>query len=151
MSFQLNKDGVFDSNGQHIVTNRTNNRSTYDGSLLNAGTYYKVAELDIDDGGHLITVYWGGGYNSSGSTIHWATRAAGVVGLTSTTNYYNANPYQLITMSYTHHYRTVGNPSFYAASDNSNGAYGKLSLYMVPASQERFTDFRVYLQRLTDI
>jgi hypothetical protein len=153
MGAYLDKDGIVDTNGIRVVSNRTANLKTYTNmTLLTAGTYNKVAECNtLGTGAWLINVYWTGGYNSAGNNIHWETSGSGVVGIVSASSYYNSNPYQPIAMNFTHHYRSVDNPTFYLDSDESNGNYGKLSLYLKPATvDEKFNGFAVYAQQLTD-
>jgi hypothetical protein len=153
MGFYLDKDGVVDPNGTRIVHGRSSNLKTYTNmTMLTADTYNKVAELNgLARGAHLVSVYWTGGYNSNTSNIHWETSGVGVVGIVSASSYYNGNPYQPIAMNFTHHYRSVDNPTFYLDSDNSNGQYGKLSLYLKPAVDEKFNGFAVYAQQITDV
>ena len=152
MGAYLDKDGIVDTNGIRVVSNRTANLKTYTNmTLLTANTYNKVAECNtLGTGAWLINVYWTGGYNVNTGNIHWETSGSGVAGIVSAGSYYNSNPYQEISMNFTHHHRSVDNPTFYFDSDNSNGNYGKLSLYLMPAVDEKFQGFAVYAQQLTD-
>ena len=152
MGFHLDKDGLVDSNNIRVVQSRSANLSSYTNmTIISAGTKTKVAELNgLSTGGYLISVYWTGGYNVNNGNLHWETSGNGVVGIVSASSYYNSNPFEPLAMNFSHHHRTTGNPTFYLDSDNSAGQYGKLSLFLQPAVDEKFQGFQVYAQRLTD-
>jgi hypothetical protein len=150
MGFYLDSGGLVDDNDVRVVRARSGNLSVYtNNTLLSPNTKHKIAEFNaLDTAAYAVAVYWPGGYTSGGTNIHWETSCCGVVGIASASSYYNANPYQEITMAFTHHHRTAGNPTFWFDSDNSAGNYGKLSLFMELPQEEKFTYINVWAQRL---
>ena len=104
------------------------------GSNLNvvSGTYYKIADFTTVGvvGTYIVDVSLGGAYDTS-ATVYWAGRLGAVIAIHSVnTNVYNQSPNEIITFQGSFHHRVVNPPTFYIASDQSQAAYGNLSLFM---------------------
>ena len=98
-----------------------------------SGTYYKIADFTTVGviGTYVVDVSLGIAYDSTSTTVYWAGRLGAVIAIHSVnTNIYNQSPNEIITFQGSFHHRAVNPPTFYIASDQSQAAYGNLSLFM---------------------
>jgi len=152
-NYKLTGTGI--KNGSAMYFGKRSQNLATSGTLnITANTWTEIADIGSDFGndsqGMLIMVTWSNASNGA-TTYYWQTCGLATCGFASASNYYNSNADTTLDFTFTHHYRTIDVPEFHVDSDNSEGNYGDLTLYMrTPSSPSSltFTGFGVFVQPL---
>jgi hypothetical protein len=133
-----NPDSTLDVHGTGIHIQGTVLRAFSAIGTVASGAYVKLCDfsaLPTTMGGICaLSIRWGSG-TGGGTYYYWQGHAAGI----STFNTYsdgngvfNSSGSEPLTLNHQYHYRSVGPLTFIIDSDNTNGSYGRQSIYVAP-------------------